>query len=178
MAIIKTQSVLLLHYNNYFNRIVKKLNTIAEYKAADTELGTVHYSECENINFVPGDGITTSLVLGYGANPAAIFNSGADYDYLVVEDVEDDDEQHTVTRTVNSRWFILEQHRTRDKQYELVLKRDVIADNYEKVVNAPIYLEKGYINDVNNPLLYNSEGVQVNQIKQTEIPLKDETESG
>ena len=178
MAIIKTQSVLLLHYNNYFNRIVKKLDTIAEYKAADTESGTAHYAECENINFVPGDGITTSLVLGYGANPAAIFNNGANYDYLVVEDVEDDDEQHTITRTVNSRWFILEQHRTREKQYELILRRDVIADNLDDVINAPIYLEKGYINNTNNPLLYNKEAIAVNQIKQYEVALQDETKTG
>ena len=58
------------------------------------------------------------------------------------------------------------------------MKRDVIADNYINVVDSPIFLEKGYINDVNDPLLYNSESMNLNQIKQLEIPLKDETQSG
>lgn len=39
-------------------------------------------------------------------------------------------------------------------------------------------MEKGYINDVNDPLLYNSESLKVNQIKQLEVPLKDETGCG
>ena len=28
--------LLLLNYNNYFNRIIKKKDTVADYKAADT----------------------------------------------------------------------------------------------------------------------------------------------
>ena len=60
----------------------------------------------------------------------------------------------------------------------MTLKRDVIGDNFLNVVNSPIFLEKGYINDVNDPLLYNSESMNLNQIKQLEIPLKDETKSG
>lgn len=46
------------------------------------------------------------------------------------------------------------------------------------MINSPIFLEKGFINDVNDPLLYNSESMSLNQIKQSEIPLKDETKSG
>ena len=36
--------LLLLHYNNYFNRIIKKKDTIADYKAADAD-----YKEVSNI---------------------------------------------------------------------------------------------------------------------------------
>ena len=39
-------------------------------------------------------------------------------------------------------------------------------------------MEKGFISDVNDPLLYNSESMSLNQIKQFEMPLKDETQSG
>ena len=46
------------------------------------------------------------------------------------------------------------------------------------MINSPIFLEKGFINDPNDPLLYNSESMSLNQIKQSEIPLKDETKSG
>ena len=158
--------LLLLHYNNYFNRIIKKKDTIADYKAADAD-----YKEVSNINFNPGDGVNTSLVLGLGQT-GALFESDDEFDYLVAYEVVGND------KVINSRWFILEQDRQRSGQYELTLKRDVLADNYADVLNSPIFLEKGYINDVNDPLLYNSESMNVNQIKQLEIPLMDETKSG
>ena len=157
--------LLLLHYNNYFNRIVKKENTIADYKAADAD-----YKEVSNINFNPGDGVNTSLVLGLGQN-GSLFD-GDEFDYLVAYEVVDN------ANVINSRWFIIEQDRERAGQFELTLKRDVLADNYTDVVNSPIFLEKGFINDVNDPLLYNSESMNLNQIKQLEIPLMDETKSG
>ena len=157
--------LLLLHYNNYFNRIIKKKDTIADYKAADA-----NYKEVSNINFNPGDGINTSLVLGLGQN-GSVFE-GDEFDYLVAYETVDN------VNYIRSRWFILEQDRKRGGQYELTLKRDVIADNYIDVVDSPIFLEKGYINDVNDPLLYNSESMNLNQIKQLEMPLKDETQSG
>ena len=157
--------LLLLHYNNYFNRIIKKENTIADYKAADAD-----YKEVSNINFNPGDGVNTGLVLGLGQN-GSLFE-GDEFDYLVAYNVVDN------VNVIDSRWFIIEQDRQRAGQYELTLKRDVLADNYTDVVNSPIFLEKGFINDVNDPLLYNSESMDLNQIKQFEVPLKDETESG
>ena len=157
--------LLLLHYNNYFNRIIKKENTIADYKAADAD-----YKEVSNINLNPGDGVNTSLVLGLGQN-GSLFD-GEEFDYLVAYEVVDN------TNVINSRWFIIEQDRERAGQFELTLKRDVLVDNYADVVNSPIFLEKGFINDSNDPLLYNSESMNLNQIKQLEIPLKDETESG
>ena len=157
--------LLLLHYNNYFNRIIKKENTIADYKAADAD-----YKEASNINFNPGDGVNTGLVLGLGQN-GSLFE-GDEFDYLVAYKVVDN------ASVIDSRWFITEQDRQRSGQYELTLKRDVLADNYTDVVNSPIFLEKGFINDVNDPLLYNSESMNVNQIKQLEIPLMDDTKCG
>lgn len=157
--------LLLLHYNNYFNRIIKKENTIAAYKAADSA-----YKEASNINFNPGDGVNTSLVLGLGQNGSLFV--GEEFDYLVAYEVVDN------SPVIDSRWFIVEQDRKRGGQYELTLKRDVLADNYEDVVNSPIFLEKGFIDDVNDPLLYNSESMNVNQIKQLEVPLMDETKCG
>jgi hypothetical protein len=178
MAITKETRLLLLHFNNYYNRVIKRLDSVSDYMDADTEAGVTHYADCANINFNPADGLFTSVVLGYGTNPADMFADGADYDYLVVYEHSVDSETSLVTRTILSRWFILEADRTRGQQYELKLKRDVIADHYNQVIDSPIFLEKGYINDVNDPLLYNSESMNVNQIKQLEIPLKDETQSG
>ena len=158
--------LLLLHYNNYFNRIIKKKDTVADYKAADT-----NYKEVANMNFNPGDGVNTSIVLGLGQN-GTIFTGTDEFDYLVAYETVDN------KQVIDSRWFILEQDRKRGGQFELTLKRDVLADNYNDVINSPIFLEKGFINDVNDPLLYNSESMHVNQIKQLEIPLMDETKSG
>ena len=157
--------LLLLHYNNYFNRIIKKEDTVAAYMNADS-----NYRVASNINFNPGDGVNTSLVLGCGAN-GTLFDV-EEFDYLVAYEIVDN------ASVIQGRWFILEQDRKRGGQYELTLKRDVIADNYSSVINSPIFLEKGFINDVNDPLLYNSESMSLNQIKQSEIPLKDETKSG
>ena len=157
--------LLLLHYNNYFNRIIKKKDSIEDYKAADAD-----YKEASNINFNPGDGVNTSLVLGLGQN-GSLFE-GDEFDYLVAYEVVDN------INVIRGRWFILEQDRKRGGQYELTLKRDVLADNYIDVVNSPMFIEKGYIDDVNDPLLYNSESMNLNQIKQLEMPLKDETKSG
>ena len=158
--------LLLLHYNNYFNRIIKKKDTIADYKAADQ-----YYKEVSNINFNPGDGVNTSIVLGLGQN-GDIFGNYDEFDYLVAYEVVNNN------NIIDSRWFIVEQDRKRAGQYELTLKRDVLADNYDDVINSPIFLEKGFINDINDPLLYNSESMNVNQIKQLEIPLMDETKCG
>ena len=158
--------LLLLHYNNYFNRIIKKEDTLADYKAADAD-----YKEVYNINFNPGDGVNTSIVLGLGQN-GALFAGDDEFDYLVASETVNN------TNVIKSRWFIVEQDRKRAGQYELTLKRDVLADNYNEVINSPIFLEKGFINDVNDPLLYNSESMNVNQIKQSEIPLMDETKCG
>ena len=96
--------LLLLHYNNYFNRIIKKKDTIADYKAADAD-----YKEVSNINFNPGDGVNTSLVLGLGQT-GALFESDDEFDYLVAYEVVGND------KVINSRWFILEQDRQRSGQ--------------------------------------------------------------
>lgn len=84
----------------------------------------------------------------------------------------------TSSITIDQRWFIIEWQKTRGKQYRAILKRDVIADNYNTVINAPAYIQKATITNKNNPLLYNKEGMAYNQIKISETPIKDETNVG
>ena len=43
-------------------------------------------------------------------------------------------------------------------------------------MNAPCYVEKGIVLNKNDPLLYNSEGARLNQIKKDEIKIKDESD--
>lgn len=149
-------NITLLHYNNYFNRTIKKLDTLAEYIAADSG-----YNKTTGVNFVPGDGVLTSIVLG-------TTSLAMGFDYAVITEVENDNE------VIKSRWFIMEEHRTRDGQYEIGLRRDVIADNLDEVKEATTYVEKGYVQP-EDPMIFNNEGLQFNQIKQKETLLKDET---
>ena len=164
--------LLLKGYNNYFNRIVKKESTITDYKTASTS-----YLEYGNVNFVPNDGVVTSLVVGGdtqkktetvgGQEVEKIldFESGGSPDYLIVHD----------NVTISSRWFVTECVRVRAGQYQLTLKRDVLVDFYDDVKVSPTFIEKATVTSLSDPLLYNSEHFEVNQIKTSENLIKDET---
>ena len=157
--------LLLKGYNNYFNRIVKYEADITAYKTASTS-----YLEYPNVNFDPQDGIMTSIVVGGDTQKKTEtvnnvettkildFESGGSPDYFIVHD----------NTTIHSRWFIVECVRVRAGQYKLALKRDVLVDFNTEVMNSPCFVEKGSINDYNNPLLLNSEGMSFNQIKSGE----------
>ena len=145
-------TIYLLKYNNYYNRIVKKEDTLGAYLTQDYLLDTF-----ENINFVPADGVDTTLVVKHvGPNP----------DYLIVADGND----------IESRWFVVESDIIRGGQYKLTLHRDVIVDSYDLVVNAPCFIEKATLSN-NDPFIFNGEDMTFNQIKQAETLLKDETQS-
>ena len=47
-----------LKYNNYYNRIVKKETTLANYLSKDPD-----YIVISNISFNPGDGVNTTQVV-------------------------------------------------------------------------------------------------------------------
>lgn len=162
--------LLLRGFNNYFNRIVKKHTTIANYKS-----NSQSYIEYSNVNFNSNDGVTTELILGSTAqkesgSPLAWENNGTP-DYLVCHEVV------SGTTVIRSRWFVLESERTRDGQYRLALRRDVLAEYLTNIKSAPCYVEKGIVNNATNPLIVNPEGISVNQIKQSETPLVDNTKS-
>ena len=143
-------TIYLLKYNNYYNRIVKKEDTLGAYLTQDYLLDTF-----ENVNFVPADGVDTTLVVKHvGPNP----------DYLIVADGND----------IESRWFVVESDIIRGGQYRLTLHRDVIVDSYDLVINAPCFIEKATLSN-NDPFIFNGENMTFNQIKQAETPLKDET---
>lgn len=145
-------NIYLYSFNNYTNRIVKKYDTLAEY-------GTPLYSIIDSVNFKPGDGVTTKQVV--------YFDDASKADYLIYTNVDG---------SIVSRWFIIESMRLSQNNYELSLKRDTIADNYEAIMNSTALIEKAIIPD-NNPLIYNNEPIFTNQIKTEEIELKDDTKA-
>lgn len=161
--------LLLRGFNNYFNRIVKKYTTLADYKSHSAS-----FLEFSGINFNPNDGVVAELYLGSPSQqessaPLAWDQLGTP-DYLICSETVDS------TTTIKFRWFVLESERTRDGQYRLALKRDVLAEHYDDIKLAPCFIEKGYVWDTTNPLVVNSEGMQVNQIKQNETLLKDDSD--
>lgn len=139
----------LLKYNNYYNRIIKKEATLLDYD--EYVIGDPIY----RVNFVPNDGIDTEQIINW---------NNADPDYLLVVDGEE----------IVSRWFVMSAKRERGHQYRLILHRDVIADYSDDILKSTAYIKKALIPD-SNPLIYNSEGMSFNQIKQYEDLLYDKT---
>lgn len=142
----------LLQYNNYYNRIVKREESLSAYQ--EYVIG----KPIQNVNFIPNDGVNTTQVINWGLkeNP----------DYLLVVDE---------SGNIESRWFIVSSHRTTAKQFQLTLHRDLVADYYDEAMNAPMFVEKGAPTSLRDPAIYNSEDMTFNQIKQSEILLADET---
>ena len=165
--------LLLRGYNNYFNRIVKKYSTLANYKT-----NSASYLELENINFNPNDGVTTELVIGSSSqkenNLPLKWDEIGTPDYAICYEMEGT----PAAAVIKHRWFVLESERTRAGQYRIALKRDVLADNYDKVMDAPCFVEKGNIINNSDPAIFNNEEMSFNQIKQSEILLKDNTGCG
>lgn len=150
----------LMHFNNYYNRQVKFYDSIDKYP------GYLYIESGSNLNFNPNDGVNTTFVAGRAGNP---YYGHADYCIIT--------EPHPTISGIEvivSRWFIIEQKRNLKGQYTLQLRRDVLVDYYNQIMNADTYIEKATLRE-DNPLIYNSENISVNRIKTEETLLKDYT---
>lgn len=143
----KSNTLIFLTYNNYYNRIVKKEETLQDY--LDHELFRLSAT-----NFNPADGVNTTHIVNMA--------DGLYPDYIIIVD-----EYNNIV----SRWFIIESDRIRGGQYTLTLHRDLVVDYYNDIVSAPCFIEKATLNE-NNPLIFNSENMTFNQIKKGEYLLK------
>lgn len=139
-------------YNNYYNRIVKKEETLSDYGEYIHVL-----SDCRD--FSPNDGVNTTHIFGSAAN-----NYNGEGDYVIITDGND----------IISRWFILDIKFTRHGQWQITLHRDLIVDFYDDIVSAPCFIEKATLPS-NSPLIFNSEQMTFNQIKKRETLLKDKS---
>lgn len=149
-------SIRIYNFNNYYNRRLIIKATFADH-------GTPIYTEeGMNLNFNPSDGISTVLTAGRTGN---VYNGTGDYLLYSDDNV-----------SITSRWFIIENRRYRNGQFQMVLHRDVLADNWELIKTAPIFLEKATLSP-DSPFIYNQEDMTVNQIKQgPDYLIKDETQ--
>lgn len=148
----------LIGFNNYYNRIFKKRDTLSAYEN-DSEA----YAIFDDINFDPKDQILTSQVINhdYEADPG-------DPDYLIVMDEYEN---------IVSRWFVMEMVRTRKGQYRLDLRRDVLAEHIDTILEAPIFIQRAMLRP-DDPLIFNDEGMVFNRIKVKETMIRDESGQG
>lgn len=138
----------LKNFNNYYNRCLIKYDSIDEYKSY--YVGTL-----QNVNFNQNDGINTK-VDQLVETPFA--------DYLL----------YTENNTIISRWFVIETKRLTSGLFELTLRRDVIADNWDNIQTAPMRIERAIVPQ-DSSLIYNQEAFSCNEVKTSEQLLYDET---
>lgn len=151
---------LLNNFNNYYNRKVRKLNSLQEYI-------TLSSNSRENINISMGNSINIEIIVNYDVDHP--FTNSPDYAVIV--------EKNTgVTYGTNkfTRWFVIDSEKIRGNQYRLSLKRDSVADYFDDLLLSDCYIEKGYHN--NSDARFNKEPFQFNKIKQSQISLYDECE--
>lgn len=153
--------VLLQAFNNYFNRKIKYSNDVS------TIINDYAFQAFTDINFNPNDDVSTEIVFNFD-------KISIDPDYVLVcencEEPEDDNPD------IVSHWFVLESSRLRNGQYRLKLRRDVIADHFDKIRVAPIFVQKAWLKE-SDPFIFNSEGMNFNQKKIGELLLKDDSKS-
>ena len=149
--------LLLENYNNYENRIIKKFDTVQEYKddAIAKNHNYVHYTT-KDVNFNKRDNITATH----------IFNDNISPDYLIWID--------KTTGNIVSRWFVINYQHTSGGQFLATLKHDSIADNLASVLTSPAFIHKGYVGP-SDPATFNKENMGFNQIKTKEGYIQDAT---
>ena len=152
-------NLLFLQFNNYFNRIIKRYETVEDYISHSSNHAKYGCKDSNGSNFNPNDGIRTERTLNWAEkwNP----------DYLLCIDSND---------KIISRWYVIRPRRTRNGQYFISLKRDSVAEKLNETLNSLCFVQKGHVSN-DNPLIFNKEDFDCNQIKQQECLLKDKSKT-
>lgn len=145
-------------WNLYANRTLKPTGT--DIKGFLIDHPSIEYVLKPSVNFNPSDGTKTAVTTNWSESWTP--------SYVFVVDEND--------ITIVSSWFVMEFERNLVGQYRAFLKRDVLNDYMDETLSATAYIEKGSV-PLSSPLLFNSENVGLNQIKKSETPLKDTTNS-
>ena len=147
---------LLMNYNNYFNRTYKRHNTLQQY--IDASQGHILGVD-KPYNFSINDGVTMEHVFNV--------TETEEPNYLLL--LEENEQ-----RTIVSRWFVIDWTKVRGNQYKGLLRRDLLADNYDTITTSPSFIEKGYVEPTDSAI-FNKENMNFNQIKTRETLLKDDS---
>ena len=165
---MSTKNLYLLHFNNYFDRKIKKYSTLSEYQT------NASYKTFSNINFIYGNGVETTQIFNIKNKEES---ESQHYNYCLVVDKED---------KIESRWFVLEQIRNSAGQYTVSLKRDLISDFWDDIYKSKFYMEKSsfdawdsyglyYGSSLFGTAMFNEEPINMNlqPYKKTDISQSD-----
>lgn len=141
-----------LQFNSKINRIVKRYPTLDGYSPF------IIIGPKTATNFPYADGVVTKEVYNF-------YDAQIMPDYAIIVNS---------TGEVTSRWYVEQAEYTRNGQTAITFRRDVLADFYDKVINATSLIEKATVSD-SDPAIYNQEQITFNQIKKSEKLLKDKT---
>jgi hypothetical protein len=106
-------------------------------------------------NFSPNDGVNTEIISNW---------SGDIPDYVIITEEGSPD--------IISRWFVIEAVRERGGQFRMSLARDLIADHWNDLLEAPIFVQKGML-AADDKFIFNPEAGSFNQIKKETYELYD-----
>lgn len=144
---------------NQYNRKVIQKSTVVAYNEYP------YYIYPKEVSFNEGDGVDTYGIEAVNWPDTNTFNP----DYLVVYHLENNNP------VIDSRWYIAEWNRTKLGQYKMHLHRDMVLDKLDHILDAPAFIERAIIPE-SDPFIFQPENIIVNQIKQSETLLKDESE--
>lgn len=143
---------LLEDFNKYSNRILK-LDDISNLQ--DKICGTY-----QNINFVENDGVSAEIILNRNILEAS------NPDYLMAVG--------STGKETDSSWFITSATRLRTGQVKYQLRRDLLRDNWDSIKASQLFISKGYVSN-SNPLFFNKESINVNEILTNYRSIRDDT---
>ena len=137
--------IILYNYNKYYNRIIKRKYSFQEYLNLITPVGDnpAAYRGFirENMNFDYQDGVYAQHVINIKKDDPQ-YAKIEHPDYCVLEETYVQGEgDSAVTTTKLSRYFVLDVTKIRGNQFQLSLRRDLLADYYNDVLNAPVFVE-------------------------------------
>lgn len=151
----------LKNFTSYFDRKVMRLSSFDEYVDGRDYWSTVQTS------FAMNDGVLSSVVFNLTTGEMESIETGGIPNYVIVCDEENN---------VLSRWYVTEGKYVREGQYELSIRRDVVADYMDEILDADCLIDRAPLPPT-SPYIYNREDMAFNQIKVGEALIKDETET-
>ena len=152
---MRNKVLALYGFNNYFNRTAKRYETVAEYQE-----NSASYFQATDVNFTFADGIITRVILNDSTN----YSVDESPDYILVVD--------QTTDYIIGRYYVEHTNINRQGQYDMSVRRDVVAELLDVAKASPIFLERGHVG-YGDPLIFNDEDLSLNEIKKSEIMLKD-----
>lgn len=148
----------LKNYNNYFNRIVKKHDNIEDYLE---EVKTYETYTDNDISFNPRDYINAGI-----SHLSWLATLTWKPNYMI--EVND-------SKKIVRRWFVTNFNFVSNTElYNVELRRDVLVDYNDSIMNSPCFVQKGHLTRL-NPLFYNKEDFNCNQIPHEDYEICDES---